>query len=168
MRLMVLGLAVAGTLACQFAVAQTQCLSPAARAAFDVQALRSEVMVLATGCSDDAQYNAFIQRYQPALQANEREIDAWFKRTYGRRAQTEHDRFVTDLANAQSHAGTRMGSDFCPHNGVVFQEVMALEDATELASFAAGQDLLPASMDLCTVQTVEAPKKPVKPAATRR
>ena len=76
------------------------CMAPADRAAFDVQALRSEMMVLATGCSDDAQYNAFITRYQPQLQGNERDIDAWFKRKFGKRAQTEHDRFVTDLANA--------------------------------------------------------------------
>ena len=64
MRRLFLSLAAAGTLICQQAAAQLQCMSPADRAAFDVQALRSEMMVLATGCSDDAQYNAFITRYQ--------------------------------------------------------------------------------------------------------
>jgi hypothetical protein len=153
----------AGLLISQQAAAEMHCLPPSARAAFDVQALRSEMMVLATGCSDDSQYNAFIERYRPALMANEQEMDSWFKRNFGRRAQTEHDRFVTDLANAQSSAGTQMGTEFCPHNGVIFQEVMALGASEDLAAFAAGQNLVPASLNVCSEETAEAPKKPVRP-----
>ena len=41
------------------------------QSAFEIQALRSELMVLATGCHDDEQYNAFIRRYQSDLQGNE-------------------------------------------------------------------------------------------------
>jgi hypothetical protein len=156
MRRTFLSLAVAGSLVCQHAAAQLHCMTPADQATFDVQALRSEMMVLATGCSDDAAYNAFITRYQPELQANEREVDAWFKKKFGRRAQTEHDRFVTDLANAQSNAGTRLGSDFCPHNGTIFHAVMALTSAQELSQFAAGQNLVPASLDVCAEETAQA------------
>ena len=162
----ILSLAVAGSLICQQAVAQMHCMAPADRAAFDVQALRSEMMVLATGCSDDAQYNAFITRYQPQLQANERDIDAWFKRKFGKRAQTEHDRFVTDLANAQSSAGTKLGSDFCPHNAMIFREVMALETARDLPPFAAGQNLVPTSLDVCAEETAQA--EPVRRVATKK
>ena len=168
MRRTFVSLAAAGLLISQQAAAEMQCLPPNARSVFHVEALRSEMMVLATGCSDDVQYNAFIQRYQPALQANEREIDAWFKQNFGRRAQSEHDRFVTDLANAQSSAGTQLGSDFCPHNGVIFQEVMALQDAAQLAEFAAGKNLVPESLNLCAEETAEAPKKPVRRVASRR
>jgi hypothetical protein len=156
MRRLIVSLAAAGTLICQQAAAQLHCMSPADRAAFDVQALRSEMMVLATGCSDDTQYNAFITRYQPQLQANEREMDAWFKKKFGRRAQSEHDRFVTDLANAQSSAGNKLGSDFCPHNAMIFQQVMALENAGELPPFAAGQNLVPTSLDVCAEETAQA------------
>ncbi|MGA3398584.1 MAG: hypothetical protein ABSC95_05135 [Acetobacteraceae bacterium] len=156
MRRTIVSLAVVGTLICQPAAAQLHCMSPAERAAFDVQALRSEMMVLATGCADDTQYNAFITRYRPELQANERDIDAWFKRKFGKRAQSEHDRFVTDLANAQSSAGTKLGSDFCPHNAMIFQGVMALQDAGELPPFAAGQNLVPASLDVCAEETAQA------------
>jgi hypothetical protein len=166
MHRLILSLAAAGTLVCQQAAAQMQCLAPNEQAAFDIQALRSEVMVLATGCADDAQYNAFITRYQPELQANEREIDAWFKKKFGRRAQSEHDRFVTDLANAQSSAGTKLGSDFCPHDGMIFQELMALQDSAELPPFAAGQNLVPASLDFCAEETAKAPVR-VRHVATR-
>ena len=161
MRRTVQCLTAASLLLAQPAWADPQCLPPAARAVFNVEALRSEMMVLATGCSDDTAYNAFIERYQPALQANEREIDAWFKRNFGRLGQSEHDRFVTDLANAQSSDGTRLGSDFCPHNGVIFHEVMALPDAGDLAPFAAGKNLVPAALDLCAEEAHEAAKKPV-------
>ncbi len=166
MRRTVVSLAVAGTLISQQAAAQLHCMSPADRAAFDVQALRSEMMVLATGCSDDTQYNAFVMRYQPELQANERDIDAWFKKNFGKRAQSEHDRFVTDLANAQSSAGTMLGSDFCPHNGMIFQQVMALQNSGELPPFAAGQNLVPSSLDVCAEETAQA--EPARHVASKR
>lgn len=166
MRRLFLSLAAAGTLMCQQAAAQMQCLAPNERAAFDVQALRSEVMVLATGCADDTQYNAFITRYKLELQANERDIDAWFKKKFGKRAQSEHDHFVTDLANAQSSAGTRLGSDFCPHNGMIFQEVMALRNGGELPPFAAGKNLVPPSLDFCAEETAQA-SPPVRREANK-
>jgi hypothetical protein len=129
--------------------AQPQCSSMADQSTFEVQALRSELMVLATGCHDDQRYNAFMRRYQGDLQGNERAIDAYFKHRYGRAAQTEHDRFVTDLANAISRQGSDLGGDFCPRNGLIFNEVLALESASELADFAAGKNLIPASVDVC-------------------
>ena len=106
--------------------AERQCSSVSDQSAFEMQALRSELMVLATGCHDDTQYNAFIRRYQSDLQANERAIGAYFRHRYGKGAQVEHDRFVTDLANAMSRQGSDLGGDFCPRNGLIFNEVLAL------------------------------------------
>ena len=144
----------------QTAQAQLTCLPPQERSVIEVAALRSELMVLATGCQDDEKYNAFIRRYQPDLMGNEKAIDAMFQRKYGRHAQQEHDRFVTDLANAESSAGDRLGSDFCAHNGMLFSEVMALHSANELAAYAAGKDLVPASLEVCTA--VAMPPAPVR------
>ena len=132
-------------LSAQPVLAQRQCSSLSDQSAFEVQALRSELMVLATGCHDDDEYNAFIRRFQADLQSNERAINAYFQHRYGRAAQTEHDRFVTDLANAISRQGTALGGDFCPRNGMIFHEVLALQSSTELADFAAGKDLVPAT-----------------------
>jgi hypothetical protein len=137
-------------LAAQPVLAQSRCESATDQSAFEVQALRSELMVLATGCHDDEQYNAFIRRYQPDLQANERAISAYFKSRYGRNGQTEHDRFVTELANALSRQGSTLGGDFCPRNGMIFQEVLALQTPAQLADYAAGKDLVPNSVDICT------------------
>jgi hypothetical protein len=146
---LMLGVAATCAMALQPAVAQRQCASEADQAVFDVQVLRSELMVLATGCQDDTAYNAFIRRYQPDLLANDRAMDAYFKRRYGRAGQTEHDRFVTDLANALSREGSQLGGDFCPRNGLMFQEVMALHGASDLPAYAAGKDLLPPSLEIC-------------------
>jgi hypothetical protein len=141
--------------------AAQQCASAADQSAFEVQALRSELMVLATGCRDDDRYNAFIRRFQADLQGNERAVNAYFQHRYGRAAQTEHDRFVTDLANAMSRQGSDLGGDFCPRNGLIFGEVLALPSPTDLADFAAGKNLVPASVDICTPM-------PSSAAATRK
>jgi hypothetical protein len=137
-------------LSAQPVLAQRQCSSVSDQSAFEIQALRSELMVLATGCHDDERYNAFIRRYQGDLQANERAINAYFQHRYGKRAQFEHDRFVTDLANAMSRQGSDLGGDFCPRNGLIFNEVLALQSANELTDFAAGKDLVPGSVEICT------------------
>ncbi len=124
---------------------------------FDVEALKSEMMVLATDCHADAQYNAFMERFHPELLANEHALDAYFRRQYGRRGQTEHDSFITSLANAQSEMGLHQGTDFCPRNAVLFHEALVV-NSNELPAFAAGKDLLPPTLAAC--------QQP-KPAPTR-
>jgi hypothetical protein len=158
MRRFVSAVAALTVLSCQPVLAERQCASLTEQSAFEVQALRSELMVLATGCHDDTKYNDFIRRYQPDLQANERAIDAYFKHRYGRMAQTEHDRFVTDLANAISRQGSDLGGDFCPRNGLIFNEVLSLKTSAELADYAAGKDLVPTTVSTCTVEHAPAEK----------
>jgi hypothetical protein len=149
MRRLVTAVAALTIFAAQPVLAARQCTSLADQSAFEVQALRSELMVLATGCHTDEQYNAFIRRFQADLQGNEKAISAYFQHRYGRAAQTEHDRFVTDLANAISRQGSDLGGDFCPRNGMIFNEVLALQSPAELADFAAGKDLVPTSVGIC-------------------
>jgi hypothetical protein len=143
-------------LSAQPVLAERQCASLADQSAFEVQALRSELMVLAMGCNDDARYNAFIKRYQPDLQANERLVSSYFQHRYGRAGQTEHDRFVTELANAMSRQGSDLGGDFCPRNGMIFNEVLSLRSSAELQDYVAGKNLVPASIDICTPEPTKA------------
>ena len=119
---------------------------------FNIEALKSEMMVLATACHDDSQYNAFIERFHPELLANEHRLDEYFKRVYGRRGQAEHDSFITSLANAQSDEGLKQGTDFCPRNATLFEEAMVVT-SPELPSFAAGKDVLPATLGGCQEET---------------
>ncbi|HEY6438883.1 MAG TPA: hypothetical protein VIY55_02605 [Acetobacteraceae bacterium] len=131
----------------------------------EVAALRSELMVLATGCHQDDRYNAFIRKYQPDLMGNERAVGEVFKRMYGKRAQQEHDRFTTDLANGESSAGINLGTDFCARNTALFSEVMALPDAAQLPAYAAGKDLVPATVNMCPQEAHAPPRKQVAAAA---
>jgi hypothetical protein len=148
---LVCGLFAATLVAAPLAQAEEHCTNPTDQSAFELEALKSELMVLATGCHADAQYNAFMNRYKPELIANERAFDDYFKRAYGsRKAQREHDTYITSLANAQSDVGLKQGSDFCPRNGAVFDEVMALQKADQLPQYAAGKDVVPASLGTCT------------------
>jgi hypothetical protein len=161
MRRLVTAIAAVTLLSVQPVLAERRCASLSDQTAFEVQALRSELVVLATGCHGDDNYNAFMRRYQSDMQANERAISAYFQHRYGRAGQTEHDRFVTELANAMSRQGSDLGGDFCPRNGLIFNEVLALESPKQLADFAAGKNLIPASVDVCTPM-------PAGSAATRK
>lgn len=149
MRRLLSSLAAVGLLTAQQAQAQLECLPPPERSAVQIAALRSQLMVLATGCQEDNSYNAFIRKYQPDLMSNERSLDEIFKHKYGRRGQQEHDRFTTDLANAESTAGLKLGTDFCAHNGMIFREVLALQSPADLASYAAGKNLVPPAAEVC-------------------
>ena len=167
MRRLLSSLAAVSLLMVQQAQAQAQlnCLQPHERSLVDVAALRSQLMVLATGCRQDDRYNAFVRKYQADLMGNEKAVGDVFKRVYGRRAQQEHDRFTTDLANGESSVGMRLGSDFCERNSLLFAEVMALPSAAELPAYAAGKDLVPATVDVCP-QVAQAPAR--KAASTTK
>jgi hypothetical protein len=149
----------------QPALAAPRCAAPADQAMFEVAALKSELMVLAVGCQRGEQYNAFVTRYRPSLVEVDKHLTAYFRRAHGARGQTEADRFGTDLANAQSTHASSLGGDFCPRNSMIFAEVMALPNAADLANFAAGKALIPASLTTCLPPP--APARPSRPSTQR-
>ncbi len=162
-------LAVLGAIAALPASAQRQCAAATDQAQFEVQALRSHLMVLATSCDNESgRYAAFINKYQRDLNANDQAVTAWFKKRYGGRGQAEHDRYITDLANAVSTGSTVLGGDLCPHDGMMFAEVMALRGPADLASYAAAKDLVPPSLDACPGQQPVAAKPAAKAAPAKK
>lgn len=143
----------------QQAQAQSRCPAQADQAVFDVQALKGKLTVLAITCRSDERYNAFVEKYRPALVANERQFTAYFKGQKGGRSQTEQDSYVTSLVNAMSSFTTTEGTDFCGRNANLFDEVMVLRSGTELAPYAAGKNLFPASFGACLAPEVAAPTR---------
>ena len=162
MRRLLPTLAVLGAIAAQPAAALPQCAAPADQALFEVQALRSRFVVLATGCPYDGQYKAFIDKYKAALLANDQALTTWFKHRYGGRGQFVHDQWVTDLTNAVSSDANKQGGDFCAHDGALFDEVMALRSANDLPQYAAAKDLVPTSVQICPGQPASPARRPVK------
>ena len=149
MRRFLIGLTAVGSLLGNSAMAAQQCPNATDQSAFELTALKTALMVVATTCGDRDQYNSFIRRYQPKLVETDHSLNNYFKSHYGSRGQYEHDRYATDLANTQSRFGLAQGTDFCSRNAALFTEVMALASPTDLPTYAAGKDLIPASIGAC-------------------
>jgi hypothetical protein len=112
------------------------CAKPPELEAIEVEGLKSRLMVTALSCGAQDKYNAFIRRYHAALAADDKTVETYFRRNYGRSAQSEHDTYITSLANAQSQIGTQEGVTFCQQNMGRFDDVLALTTARDLASYA--------------------------------
>lgn len=123
------------------AIAQS-CLQPAERTAFEVRALQSKLMVTALACGRDADYNAFVRKFQGELAASYRGIQGHFRRTAGNAHQRELDGFITQLANAHSQDGIRAGSQFCPLTTPLFALALAQTNAQGLADFTQERNVL--------------------------
>lgn len=141
-----------------------RCADPEAQAMFEISALKTELMVVATTCDTEKPYNDFITRYRSTLSSNDMAVIKHFTGRDRRAGQRANDTFITNLANARAQEANRIGSDFCARNARLFQEVMALPSAAELAPYAAAKDLLPPTMGSC----VSSASAPAAAPATRR
>lgn len=158
----------AATLLSQPALAVPRCANETDQAVFEVEALKSELMVVATTCkgASEDRYNDFVRRYQQALVASNRMLGQYFSRTAGRNGQRQQDIFITELANARSNNARQLGSDFCPRNNGLFDEVMSLQGVTDLPAYAATKDLLASGVTACPAGSPAA--RAATPATARR
>lgn len=167
MRLMLSAVVAASLLGSHLAAAAESCARPAERTAFDVAGLKTQLMVTALTCHADEKYNTFITRFRPDLQSSEKALNAYFQRTFGRRGQSQHDDYVTQLANSQSQTGLKKGSNFCDETISLFDEVAALRTASELPDFASGHTLVqPVNYSTCT--TPDRPVRVIRASSTTR
>src|SRR5215472_13901795 len=85
------------------------CAKPAEKQAIDVSALMSQLQVVTITCHTEDKYNALIPHLRPARATNEKNLNAFFSRAYGKRATSMHDEYITELANQQSQLGLKSG-----------------------------------------------------------
>lgn len=137
MHKLIAGLVTAGLLTSH--VASAACVSQADREALDVAGLKSQLMVQTLTCKNDNEYNAFINKFKPELNADEKTASNYFSRTYGRNGQRRQDEYLTLLANSRADISQKDGSRFCAHNEDLFRQVLALNNGSELKEFAAGR-----------------------------
>ena len=135
--------------------AQARCSSAAEQAAFDIGALKSELTVMGIACGLDEDYNAFVVRDRAELVRADAVVNGWFKRTFGRTAQSRYDSYITLLANEQSTRNQHEGSDLCPRLKPMFEET-ALVPLPQLPQYAAAKDLFPLDM-ACEVSASPGP-----------
>lgn len=126
--------------------------------AFNLAGLKSELMVTALSCQMQDRYNEFIARFRPFLLKADARLDSYFRTTYGRQGQRQHDDYTTQLADIQSLGGLKSGTVFCDQRVPMFDEVAALETAEDLSRYAEAKDVAqPASYENCS-----APQPPHK------
>jgi hypothetical protein len=94
-------------------------------------------MVTAITCDQQDLYNQFITRFRADLMTHEHNLNAYFARAFGVRAQHEHDDYITSLANTLSESGIRQGTLFCQQNVGIFSEVLSLTKGADLPGYAA-------------------------------
>lgn len=141
------------------AQAAQRCSNPEDQAVFELEALKTELMVVATTCkgNNEDRYNAFVTRYRAALVESNRRLGQYFTRAHGRAGQRQNDIFITELANARSNVARTLGGDYCPRNAGLFEEVMALPNVTDLPAYAATKDLLSSGVTACPGGSPSAP-----------
>jgi len=138
-----------GTKSAPAAVAPA-CEFPAERTAFDIEGLKSELMVTALKCDQRDQFNAFMTRFRPTVAAEEHDLNAYFKRSYGRAAQKAYDSYITNLGNIQEQDGLKAGTAFCENLPAMFSEVMSLHDESELHAYANSKTIAqPVTFETC-------------------
>ena len=115
------------------------CARPAEKAAFQVAALKSRLMVTALACDSSEKYNAFIAANRSALLPQEKALGGYFARNYGRRGQTENDEYITNLANAQSRRRIIDNYRFCRDGQTLYADVAAMKSPAEIPALAASR-----------------------------
>ncbi|GAB0118161.1 hypothetical protein [Acidisoma sp. 7E03] len=131
-------------------VASAACLKPTDGTAMNVAGLKSQLMVTALACDTRDRYNSFVMNFRPILQKEDTALNSYFSHHYGRNWRTEHDAYITQLANVQSEATIREGTLFCQQNVALFDQVLALKSSKELMDFANDKPMLqPVNYDIC-------------------
>ncbi|MDN6714311.1 MAG: hypothetical protein L0L41_06815, partial [Acetobacter sp.] len=149
-RLFAAGVLAAGVLHGSVTFAASPCGHSPAHEAFNVQGLKSELMVTALSCSAQDRYNAFVAKFRTVLLNEEDKLNGYFRSTYGRTAQREHDDYITQLANVQSERGLQSGTIFCQQRMAMFDEVNALDTGEDLSNYSDAKDVTqPASFETC-------------------
>ena len=111
--------------------------------AMQVRMLQTELMVAALSCEAKGQYNAFVRKFSGQLAENGRQLRDHFNKTYGSKAGTRLDAFVTHLANTASAISIRNSQTFCPNLRAIFRKALDEPDS-RLSALAAERARAPA------------------------
>ena len=126
------------------------CNHSPAHEAFNVQGLKSELMVTALSCHAQKRYNNFVAQFRDILLSEDRTLNSYFRSVYGRNAQRKHDAYITQLANVQSEQGLQAGTIFCLQRMPMFDETKVLTNGEELSAYAEAKDVTqPSSFEVC-------------------
>jgi uncharacterized protein YeaO (DUF488 family) len=98
---------------CAAAERSAGCANAADLYAVRAAAIQQNLMVAALSCHAIPQYNQFVMRYRPELQASDHQLEALFRRLYGPAGTARYHAFKTHLANASSLQSVNKGLTYC-------------------------------------------------------
>jgi hypothetical protein len=156
------------------ALAAPQCVQPAEKAALDIRALQSRLMVAAIACRQEDAYNAFVRHHQRDLGGAYNQAEGHFRRLHGGgQGRTRFNQYDTVLANAQSEEGIRAGGSlFCRDTQIFFREAMALEGRDQLARYGIERNILQPydapTCDTAAAETRSTPRSRSRPTQATR
>ncbi len=126
------------------------CVFDQDRSAFDIEGLKSQMMVTAITCHNQDKYNAFLERYRPEVADAEQILQGYFKRSYGKAGAKNYDEYMTQLADNQEQVTLKAGTAYCENLNEMYDEVMSLHDGTELHDYSNAKQLYqPATFETC-------------------
>jgi hypothetical protein len=111
-----------------------QCEPAADRAALETRVYQTDLMVAALSCGEHERYNAFVQRFKGPLVANGKNLQDFFKRSYGNKAKKELNAYVTQLANDASKRSLANVRVFCQDTGQQFTSIL-VADPSQFRAF---------------------------------
>lgn len=123
------------------AFANSRCLTPVEKSAFEVRMLQTELMVATLTCRGvgnrdySGHYATFVNRHREGLKSHSTVFQGHFKRAYGGGGQVQLDRYVTSLANDYSRASMSGQGAFCDQQGPLFEKASTVQPQ-ELQRFA--------------------------------
>lgn len=167
-RLALSGFILSGLTLGQISAADAACRTSVARDAFNVEGLKSELMVTALSCKAQDQYNGFIKQFGPIVNEEEAKLKRHFRTTYGKGAQKAQDDYITQLANVQSSQGLKAGTIFCLQRMSMFDEIKPLKTATDLSQYADAKDIMqPTSIEVCDAPSSKTKARTSKKSTVR-
>ncbi|CAK7193379.1 hypothetical protein COMNV_01594 [Commensalibacter sp. Nvir] len=162
------GLIFAGLFFSSSSFASSTCKISPTHQSFNVEGLKSELMVTALSCQAQDKYNGFIGQFRSVINEEQDKLKILFRKNYGRRAQKEQDDYITQLANVQSSEGLKAGTIFCRQRVNMFDEIKPLKTAEELSEYADAKNIMqPASVEVCEAPSVVKSKTGRKRHITR-
>ncbi len=120
------------------AAAQPACLRADERAALEVRAFQTDLMVAALSCNFQSTYNKFMVRFGPEIDHHTRTMHRFFNRTYGAGGTNQATRYFTRFANRSALTSVANIDKFCDESAATLQAVLVVAPKA-IATFAGKQ-----------------------------
>ncbi len=135
------------------AAAAPACLRPDERAAIEVRAFQTDMMVAALSCNFQPEYNKFMRRFHHTLNLHTRTMHRFFDRTYGSAGTSRATSYFTRFANRTALTSVGNLDKFCDQEAAQLQAALVTAPdrldafaATQQAAIRARHDFAPCTL----------------------